>query len=135
MQHGVQQHGGVAVGKHEAVAIQPGGIGGIIAQKFLPQAIGDRRQSHRRARMARVGLLHGVDGQSSNRVNAQRVQLLSRHQNLFTGYHAIPLLQFGDFHAARLAHGISSIIRVSDYRKGSIRRKCINFREGMDWLR
>ncbi len=40
VQHGIEQHGRVAVGEHEAVAIQPGGIGGIVAQKFLPQTIG-----------------------------------------------------------------------------------------------
>ena len=51
MKHGVEQHGSMAVGENEAVAIQPGRIGGIVTQEFLPQAIGDRRQSHGRAGM------------------------------------------------------------------------------------
>jgi hypothetical protein len=46
--------------------------------------------------MAGVRLLHRVHGQSANRVDAQSFQLLSRHHNLFTGYHATLLLQPAD---------------------------------------
>ena len=42
VKHGVEQHRGVAVGKDEAVAIQPSGIRGIVAEEFLPQTIGHR---------------------------------------------------------------------------------------------
>src|SRR5579863_2212617 len=73
MQHGVQQHGSVAVGENEAVAVEPGRVGGIVAQKSLPQAISDRSQTHGRAGMAGVGLLYAINGESSNRVDAQRV--------------------------------------------------------------
>ena len=51
MKHGIKQHRGVSVREHEAVAIGPNGIFGVIAQKFLPQAISHRRQGQRSARM------------------------------------------------------------------------------------
>src|SRR5882762_5734864 len=51
MKHGIKQHRGVSVREHEAVAIGPNGIFGVIAQKFLPQAISHRRQGHGSARM------------------------------------------------------------------------------------
>ena len=38
VQHRVKQHRGVAVRKHEAVAIRPDRIGGIVAQELLPQS-------------------------------------------------------------------------------------------------
>ena len=66
----VEQHRGVARRQHEAVAIDPQWIGRVVAQKILPQRIGDRRQAHRRSRMAGLGLLHGVDGERTDRVDA-----------------------------------------------------------------
>jgi hypothetical protein len=38
--------------------------------------------------MSAVGLLNCVNRQGADRVNGQRIQLLSGHQRLFTGYHA-----------------------------------------------
>jgi hypothetical protein len=48
--------------------------------------------------MARVRLLHRVHSQSSNRVNAQRFQLLPGDYNLFTGYHATSAPSAGGSH-------------------------------------
>ena len=45
MQQCVEQHRGMAVGQHEAVAIGPDRIVWIEAQKILPQRIGHRRQA------------------------------------------------------------------------------------------
>src|ERR1700722_6997960 len=123
VQHGIKQHGGVAVGQNEAVAIQPGGIGGVVAQEFLPKTIGHWRQPHRRARMAGVGLLYRVYRQGSNRVNAKRVQLLSRCQNLFPCYHTIPLLH-GEISTGEISP--QPILELLIYRKGSIRRKSVS---------
>ena len=60
MQHRVEQHRGVPVGQHEAIAVRPDRILGIEAQKVLPQRVSHRRHRHRRAGMARIGLLHRI---------------------------------------------------------------------------
>ena len=54
MQHRIEQHRGVAVGQHEAVAIGPDRIVRIEAQEMLPQRVNHRRQGHRRAGMAGI---------------------------------------------------------------------------------
>src|SRR5579864_9693709 len=62
VKHGVKQHGSVAIGEDEAVAIEPGGVGGIVAKEILPKGVGCGCQTHRRAGMTRVGLLDRIDG-------------------------------------------------------------------------
>ena len=70
MQQRVEQHRGMAIGKHEAIAIGPDRIIGIEAQKILPERIDHRRQRHRRAGMAGIGLLDGIHRQGANCVDA-----------------------------------------------------------------
>src|SRR5262249_44049917 len=48
----IKQHGGVPVGQDKAIAIGPDWISRIVAEKALPQTIGNRRQRHGRAGMA-----------------------------------------------------------------------------------
>jgi hypothetical protein len=76
MQKRPQEHGRVAVGQHEAVAVGPDGIGGVEAHHPVPQDVCHRRHSHRRAGMSRVGRLHGVDRQRADRIDAQRGDVL-----------------------------------------------------------
>ena len=80
MQQRIKQHGGVAVGEHEAVAVGPDGIFGIEAQEVLPHRIGHRRQRHGRAGMAGIGLLHRVHGERANGVDGKLVELLVGHE-------------------------------------------------------
>ncbi len=87
VQHGVQQHGGVAVRQNKAVAIGPDRIGGVVTQELLPQAVGYRRQRHGRARMSGVRLLHSIHRQGADGVDAQHVQLLAGGQSLLGRYH------------------------------------------------
>jgi len=65
VQQGIEQHGAVPVGEHEAIAIRPGGIRGIVLEEVVPQHFGDVRHAHGRAGVAGVGLLDGVHGQSA----------------------------------------------------------------------
>ena len=67
VQQGVDQHRAVAVGEHEAVAVGPLGVGRVVAQVVVPQHLGDLGHAHGRARVAGVGLLHGVHGQGADR--------------------------------------------------------------------
>ena len=86
IQRGVQQHRGMAIGENEAVAIGPHRICGVVTQKVLPQAIHHRRERHGSARMPGVRLLHGIHGQRSDGVDAQRLHLLAG-QRLFARRH------------------------------------------------
>ena len=49
----------------------PGRVLGIEAQQVLPQRVGDRRQRHRRARVARIGLLDRIHGERADRVDSK----------------------------------------------------------------
>ena len=69
----VQQHRGMPVGQHEAVAVWPDRIVGIEAQELLPERIDHRRQRHRRAGMAGIGLLHGIHRERANGVDAKLI--------------------------------------------------------------
>lgn len=70
-----EEGGGVALGEHEAVAVRPDRIGGVEAQKPLPQGVRDGRHPHRRSGVPRIRLLHRVHAQSADRVHRQRVQV------------------------------------------------------------
>ena len=77
MQERVQHHRGVAGGQYEAIAVRPCGIGRIVAQELLPQRECHWRQSHRRSRVARLGLLDRVDRERPDRIDAQLVGALA----------------------------------------------------------
>ena len=63
VEQGIEQHGAVAGGQNEAVAVRPIGAGRIELQE-APEQNGRRvRHAHRHARMPRLGLLDGVGGQ------------------------------------------------------------------------
>ena len=66
VQQRVDQHRAVAIGEHEAVAVGPLGVGRVVAQVMTPQHLGDLGHAHRRARVAGVGLLHGVHRQGAD---------------------------------------------------------------------
>ncbi len=66
MQHGIQQHGCVAVRQHESVAIPPARIPRIELKYVAPEHFGDIRHAHWGARVARIGLLDGIHRQGTN---------------------------------------------------------------------
>ena len=71
IQQRVQQHRGMADRQHEAIAIGPVGMRGIVTQELRPDRPADRGQRHRRAGVARVGLLHRIHRQRPDRVDLQ----------------------------------------------------------------
>ncbi len=75
----------MAGGENEAIAIGPERVGGIIAKKTLPQGIDHGSQTHGSAGMAGVGLLHGVDGECADRVDAELVDIWLTHKDSFGG--------------------------------------------------
>ena len=75
MQHRPQQHRGVAVRQHEAIAVRPDRVLRIEAHDPVPERVDQRRQRHRRAGMAGLGLLDRVDRQRADRVDRELVEL------------------------------------------------------------
>ncbi len=77
-----QQHRGVAVGQHEAVAVGPDRVLGVEAHDPVPQRVDQRRQRHRRAGMAGLRLLDRIDRQGADAVDRQLVELDFCHRRV-----------------------------------------------------
>jgi len=63
------------VREHEAIAVRPQRIGRIVTQKSLPQRVSNRREPHRRARMPGIRLLHRINRQRADGIDAEKVQV------------------------------------------------------------
>ena len=86
VQHRPQQHGGVAVREHEAVAIRPDRIAGIESEDAVPERVHERRERHRCAGMAGVGRLHRIHRQGADGVDRKLVERRGiRHGSRFLG--------------------------------------------------
>ena len=66
VQDRVEQHRSVPAREHEAIAVRPLRRLGHVAQVPGEQLDRDSRERHRRAGMAAVGFLHGVDGKEAH---------------------------------------------------------------------
>ena len=60
VQQAVQQHGRVAVGEDEAVAVVEFGVGRVVTQEFRPQYFRHFRHTHGRAGVAGICFLNGI---------------------------------------------------------------------------
>jgi hypothetical protein len=87
VQQGIEQHRGMAVGQHEAVAVRPDRIRGIEAQEALPQRVGHRRQRHGRTGMAGFRLLDGIHRERADGIDAEFVHgtLIRRFRRISGG--------------------------------------------------
>gem|GEM_PF-1849311 len=65
----VEQHRPVAGREHEAVAIRPRGVLGVVTQVPMPQHVCHGRGTQGKAGVAGIGLLDGVDGQKTDGVD------------------------------------------------------------------
>ena len=74
MQQAVQQHGAVAGGEDEAVAIEPVRILRIVLQELRPERESHGGRAHRHAGVAGVGVLHRVRRKNADGVDAQVVE-------------------------------------------------------------
>ena len=77
VENAVQQHRRVSGRQHEAVAIGPARIGGVVAEMPGPEDVGEGSKRHRSARMARVRFLDGIHGEDSDRVDAEIFERLA----------------------------------------------------------
>ena len=87
VQQRIEQHRRMADREHEAIAVWPDGIVRIEPQMPLPQRVGDRRQGHGRAGVARVGLLDRVHRQRADGVDTESVEI-GRRQHEERSYFA-----------------------------------------------
>src|ERR1700747_1420568 len=74
MERRPEQHRGMAVRQHEAIAIGPNRFLRIEVEDTIPDRIDERRERHWRSGMPGVGLLNGIDGERANRVDAQLIE-------------------------------------------------------------
>ena len=68
MQQGIDQHGTMAIGQHEAVTVGPLWVSRIMLKVIVPQHFGDIRHAHRGARVARLGFLHCIHAQGTDTI-------------------------------------------------------------------
>ena len=74
VQQRVEQHAAVASRQHEAVAVEPLGVLGVVIEELVPERITHGCAAHWQAGVAAVGLVDGVDSQHPDAVDAERVE-------------------------------------------------------------
>ncbi len=67
----VDEHGAVASGEDETIAVGPLRIGGVVAEKLCPKNGGEIGAAHGEAGMARVSFFYGIDGEDADCVGDQ----------------------------------------------------------------
>ncbi len=68
VQEAVNQHGAVAVGEHETVAVSPVRVSRVVVEVVTPQDFGDVRHAHRGPRVAGICFLYGVHAECADGV-------------------------------------------------------------------
>ena len=75
VEHRPEQHRGVAVREHEAIAVRPDRILRVEAHHAIPERVDQRRERHRRARVPGVGRLDRIHRQRANGVDGELIHL------------------------------------------------------------
>src|SRR5215813_5592334 len=76
MEHGPEQHRGVAVREHETVPVRPDRVLGIEAHDAIPECVHQRRERHGRAGVPGLGLLYRIHRKRANGIDCQLNNLL-----------------------------------------------------------
>ena len=71
----VERQARVTRAQHEAVAPDPGRVGGVVPHRLLEEQVRRGRQAHRRAGVAVADLLDGVHGQGAHGVDGPTVEI------------------------------------------------------------
>ena len=75
VEQAVKKHAAVARREHEAIAIWPARLEGIVSEKACPQHIRHGRSTHRQSRVPRIRLLDRIHGEAADGVNTKLVEL------------------------------------------------------------
>ena len=70
MHEGVLEHAAVARGEHEAVAVEPGVVLGVVRHRLAVDDIAHRGAAHGKTGVTGVGLVDGVNGEETHGVDA-----------------------------------------------------------------
>lgn len=65
----ILKHGPMAGREDEAVTVKPIGVLGVVPHDFIIEDVAHGRAPHGHPHMARVGLLHGINGQEADCVH------------------------------------------------------------------
>src|SRR5438477_11615896 len=71
----VQQHRRVTAREDEAIAIRPIWVGGIMTHVLRVEPVAERRERHRRPRVTRLRLLHGVHRQRADGIDGEEIEV------------------------------------------------------------
>ena len=75
VQQRVLEDRGVTVGEHEAVAVRPLRIGGVVAHHTAVEHVAKGSEGHRRALVAALGVQWRVHGQATNQLDGVRLEV------------------------------------------------------------
>ncbi len=75
VEEGIEEHGGVAGGEDEAVAVGPDGVLGIEAEELRPERVGGGSEAHDGAGVSGVGFLDGVHPEGADGVDAEFIDV------------------------------------------------------------
>ena len=81
VQHAVQQRRSMPVRKHKAVAVRPVRVRRIVPHVLVEEQVRNRSVAQRRARVAALGLVHGVYSKKTKCINRKLIDIA---HNLFT---------------------------------------------------
>src|SRR5260370_31983511 len=73
VKEGIEQHGRVSHRQDESVSVRPYWVLRIKAKELLPEAVSDRRHRHGSSRMPRIGGLHPIHSEGTDRVDAGQI--------------------------------------------------------------
>lgn len=71
----ILKHAPMARGEDEAATVVPIGVLGVVQHDFVIEDVAHGRAPHGHPHVARVGLLHGINGQEADRVHRPLKQL------------------------------------------------------------
>ena len=74
VQQRVDQHAAVAGGQHEAVAVEPLGVLGVVLEELVPQGVAHRGTTHGQAGVPALGLVDRINRQEADAVDAESVE-------------------------------------------------------------
>ena len=110
----IEQSAPMAGRQNESVAVRPAWIARVELQRSVPERVGHGCRPHGQPRMAGVGLLHHVDREKAERVDAQFIQC-GRSSNCcdccrsWHGAFYLSLLKRAEFQACTLDSQLSQV--------------------------
>ena len=109
--------------QHESVSVRPNGIVRVKLHDSLPKTVGHRSHGHRCTWVTGVGLLHGIHGKSTDRIDAGLIELCLCHsgplrRGVFLRYCRLPSVDLTTIYLGRIEGRLKGECRVCQERRG-----------------